>query len=64
MKPVFADTFYWIALTNPKDSDHQRVMGSDRALGSRVIVSTDEVLTDPFSFVFSDLTKLRVSRTI
>jgi hypothetical protein len=40
MKPVFADTFYWIALTNPKDSDHQRVIGFDRALGSRVIVTT------------------------
>ncbi len=24
MKKVFADTFYWLSLTNPHDSDHAR----------------------------------------
>lgn len=60
MKPLFADTFYWIAVTNPKDSEHQRVMDFDRALGTRTIVTTDEVLTEFLAFCASD-SQLRVA---
>lgn len=33
MRTVFADTGYWIALLNPKDYWHGRVIDTSRALG-------------------------------
>lgn len=47
MRTVFADTFYWIALLNPNDEAHARVVTVSQNLGSSVqIVTTDEVLTE------------------
>ena len=45
MKAVFADTFYWIALTLPGDSAHARAqqVADD-------IVTTEEVLTEYLTF--------------
>lgn len=45
MKAVFADTFYWIALTAPTDAAHHRAhqVTDD-------IVTTDEVLTEYLTF--------------
>lgn len=55
MKPVFADTFYWIAITNPKDIAHRAaLLDFGPALGSRMIVTTDEVLTEFLAFCASD----------
>lgn len=54
MTPVFADTFYWIALTNPKDSSHRKVLDFARSLGSRIVVTTDEVLTEFLTFCASE----------
>lgn len=30
MKSVFADAFYWIALTNPRDGFHHKVLEFSR----------------------------------
>ncbi len=46
MRTVFADTFYWIALLNPKDQAHARAVSVSRRLGAARIVTTDEVLTE------------------
>jgi len=46
VKPLFADTFYWIALSNPKDSAHFRVLEFGQRLGVIPVVTTDEVLTE------------------
>ena len=35
MKAVFADTFYWAALTRTEDAAHERAMDLSRALGAR-----------------------------
>jgi hypothetical protein len=43
---VFADTFYWIALTNPRDSAHRRVMEFTTTLPQQSVITTDEVLTE------------------
>ena len=59
MKSVFADTFYWIALANTKDDAHPRVLDFSRTLGSSLIVTTDEVLTEFLAFCASD-SQLRV----
>lgn len=63
MKPVFADTFYWIALTNPKDSAHRRALDFGRVLDSRLIITTDEVLTELLAFCASD-PQLRVEAAL
>jgi predicted nucleic acid-binding protein len=51
---VFADTFYWIALTNKRDSAHRAVMDHTRKLPPRSVVTSDEVLTEFLAFCASD----------
>ena len=43
---VFADTFYWLALLNPRDAFHARATALGRTLASVGFVTTDEVLTE------------------
>lgn len=53
-KPVFADAFYWIALANPHDAAHAKVLEFSRSERSRPIVTTDEVFTEFLAFCASD----------
>jgi hypothetical protein len=46
MRAVFADTFYWIALTNTQDLAHERVRAFTLASPPRPILVTEEVLTE------------------
>jgi uncharacterized protein len=55
MNLVFADTFYWIALTNIRDRANRRVLEVSRSLGSRSIITTDEVLTELLNFCSGDV---------
>jgi predicted nucleic acid-binding protein len=43
---LFADTFYWVALVNPGDAFHARVLSFNSRLGTARLVTTDEVLTE------------------
>lgn len=55
MRPVFADTFYWIAaLTNKRDSAHRAVMELSTKLPPRTVVTNDEVLTEFLAYCASD----------
>jgi predicted nucleic acid-binding protein len=54
MKALFADTFYWIALTNPRDGFHHKVLEFSRSLRPQSIVTTDEVLTELLTFAAAD----------
>jgi hypothetical protein len=45
VRSVFADTFYWIALLNPEDPDHDRVTALISA-GTPALVTTEEVLSE------------------
>lgn len=54
MKSVFADTFYWVALTNPGDIRHREAVALDRVLGDATIFTTDEVLVEFMTFFSSD----------
>jgi predicted nucleic acid-binding protein len=47
---VFADTFYWAALTSTEDAAHERAMDLSRALAPDKIVTTDEVLCEYLAF--------------
>ena len=50
----FADTFYWIALTNKRDSAHLAVINFTATLGPRSVVTNDEVLTEFLAYCASD----------
>jgi predicted nucleic acid-binding protein len=46
VRAVFADTFYWAAVTSTGDAAHERAIGLSRALKPDKIVTTDEVLCE------------------
>ena len=50
MKAVFADTFYWAALTNVDDPANARALNLSRSLVPDRIVTTDEVLAEYLTF--------------
>jgi hypothetical protein len=51
---VFADTFYWIALTNPTDAAHERAREF-----TNDIVTTEEVLTEYLNYFCTGPAHLR-----
>ncbi len=59
MKVVFADTFYWVAITMPNDPWASRVARVCEELGEAHYVTTDEVLTEFLSHFSSQGERLR-----
>ena len=53
MKRVFADTWYWIALANPRDQDHDDAVKLSERFGPFRTITSDEVLSEFLAF-FSD----------
>ena len=51
---VFADTFFWVALTNSRDAHHQQAVRLDAELDRSYIVTTDEVLVEFLAFFAGD----------
>lgn len=45
MMPVFADTYYWLALINPRDGAHREAVAISQTLTER-LVTTTAVLTE------------------
>lgn len=54
MSAFFADTFYWIALTNKRDGAHRVFMEFTASLGPQTVIASDEVLTEFLTFCASD----------
>ncbi|MFN0100803.1 MAG: type II toxin-antitoxin system VapC family toxin [Bryobacteraceae bacterium] len=50
MNAVFADTFYWIALTDFADRAHHRALAITAERATSSIVTTDEVLAEYLTF--------------
>ena len=50
MRRFFVDTFYWIALSNPRDQWHAGVLAFDAVLAEYRFYTTDEVLTEFLTF--------------
>jgi predicted nucleic acid-binding protein len=50
MTPLFADTFYWIALADFADSAHLRAVALTGERAASPIVTTDEVLAEYLTF--------------
>ncbi|HYI95198.1 MAG TPA: PIN domain-containing protein [Bryobacteraceae bacterium] len=55
MKAVFADTFYWVALTDPNDDLYRQAAKLDEMLAGVRIVTTDEVLSEFLTFLSGNL---------
>ena len=51
MRPLFADTFYWIALLNRRDAWYRRIVTFSRTLETRSFVTTEWVTTGGVSRV-------------
>ena len=60
MKAVFADTFYWAALTSADDIDHARAVDLSRSLQPDKIVTTDEVLDEYLAYFSGARPSIRV----
>jgi uncharacterized protein len=50
MRRFFVDAFYWIALLNPRDQWHARVLAFAATLDAYHFYTTDEVLTELLAF--------------
>jgi len=59
MNAVFADTFFWIALTNVQDQAHERAKSFARSATPSTIFTTEEVLTEYLNYFASWGLKLR-----
>jgi predicted nucleic acid-binding protein len=46
LRMLFADTFYWVALLNPRDPFHARVTSFGSSLATARLLTTDEVLIE------------------
>ncbi|MEP6715492.1 MAG: nucleic acid-binding protein [Terriglobia bacterium] len=55
MKAVFADTFYWVALTDDDDELYQQAAHLEAALANTLVVTTDEVLSEFLNFFSGSL---------
>jgi len=49
-RTLFADTFYWIALIDPRDACHAVAHAYSRSLGPVRLVTTDDVFDEVLAF--------------
>jgi len=54
VKAIFADTFCWVALTNPADARYQDASAVDDILAGSTVFTTDEVLAEFLTFFAND----------
>ncbi len=54
-RAAFADTFYWIAIFNDRDSRHKDAIAFSQANTDTIIITTDEVLTEFLAYFSGDL---------
>jgi uncharacterized protein len=59
MTAIFADTFYWIALSDAADAAHEVALAITAARRDSRIVTTDEVLTEYLTFFASSSQNVR-----
>jgi predicted nucleic acid-binding protein len=54
VKAVFADTFYWIALSDPSDARYRDALAVESSLADATIWTTEEVLSEFLTFFAAD----------
>jgi uncharacterized protein len=50
MTSIFADTSFWIALTNEADAAYQKAQALSSSMGPRKIVTSESVLTEYLNY--------------
>ena len=60
MKAVFADTFYWTALTNTDDNAHEQAVEFSRTLRPDSTVTTEDVLDEYLAFFSGARSSVRI----
>jgi len=61
---VFADAFYWIALTDRRDARHEEAIETSRALRGTRLVSTEEVLVEYLAYCRGIRLRERAAQTV
>ncbi|GBO54532.1 hypothetical protein APA_2479 [Pseudanabaena sp. lw0831] len=63
MKAIFADTFYWIALINSRDTWHLRAIEVSQELSNSPLIISDGIIDELFAYSSKrgDLMRLKVS---
>jgi predicted nucleic acid-binding protein len=51
MNAVFADTAYWIALTNVQDEDHDKAKALSASLRQHSVITTETVLIEYLNYL-------------
>ena len=59
MTALFADTFYWIALTDTTDSAHESALAITAERAGSSVVTTDEVLAEHLTFFSTSPEQMR-----
>jgi predicted nucleic acid-binding protein len=62
MKPIFADTFYWIALLNPKDDWHQIALHYAHNNTTNSLITTDGIIDELLNYAASRGTRGREAK--
>jgi predicted nucleic acid-binding protein len=59
MPRYFVDTFYWVALSDPRDQWHARVLAFSRSLNDYHLYTVDEVLAEYLTFYSASRPRVR-----
>ena len=59
MPRYFVDTFYWVALSDPRDQWHARVLVFSRSLSDYHLYTVDEVLAEYLTFYSASRPRVR-----
>ena len=51
MKLIFADTFYWIALINPRDNWHFTALDYAQKYADDYLITTDGIVDETLNYV-------------
>lgn len=63
MRFIFADTAYWVALTNPRDALHRQAIKIPESLGEYRVITSEMVLVELLNVVSGHGSHLRRSAT-
>ncbi len=61
MRPVFVDTFHWVAELNERDEWHSQSISARHRLRKRQLVTTEEVLSEVLAFFSNASTSMRTA---
>ena len=65
MSAVFADTFYWVALSDPAEPRYRDALALENTLSAATIFTTEEVLSEFLTFFSSDpWSRARAGRSV